>query len=70
MENSISQPQKNFLKNKSVKTINNYEYIIPIATIDSNDDILSRELMNTKDICILLDRSDEVALKISKETKK
>ena len=53
-----------------MKVINNYEYRIPIATIDSKDDILSRELMNTKDICILLDCSDEAALKISKKIKK
>lgn len=43
---------------------------MPITAIDSKDDILSRELMNIKDICILLNCSDEHALEISKEIKK
>ena len=52
------------------KIINKCNHRLPITTIDSKDDILARELMNTKDICILLNCSDEVALKISKKIKK
>jgi len=60
-----------FLKTqKCQKTINNCEHRMPITTIDSKDDILARELMNTKDICILLNCSDELAIDISKEIKK
>ena len=60
-----------FLKTKKCqKIINNCEHRFPITSIDSKDDILGRELMCTKDISILLDCDDEVALKISKEIKK
>ena len=56
-----------FLKTKECKKIiNKCPHRFPITSIDSKDDILSRELMNTKDICILLNCSDELALEISK----
>ena len=46
---------EDFLKTKKCQSIiNNCEHRFPITTIDSKDDILARELMNTKDICILL----------------
>jgi uncharacterized protein (UPF0216 family) len=61
---------EDFLKTKKCQSIiNNCEHRFPITTIDSKDDILARELMNTKDICILLNCSDEQALEISKEIK-
>lgn len=51
------------------KIINKCNHRLPITTIDSKDDILARELMNTKDICILLNCSDELAIKIGNEIK-
>ena len=45
---------------ESQKIINKRNNRSPITTIDSKDDILSRDLTNRKDICILLDCSDEV----------
>ena len=60
-----------FLKTKECKKIiNKCPHRFPITSIDSKDDILSRELMNTKDISILLNCSDELAIEISKEIKK
>ena len=60
-----------FLKTQTYqKMINNCERRMPITAIDSKDNILSRELMNIKDICILLNCSDEHALEITKEIKK
>ena len=60
-----------FLKTQKCKNIiNKCEHRFPITSIDSKDDILARELMNTKDICILLNCSDEVAIEIAKEIKK
>ena len=62
---------EDFLKTQECKNIiNKCEHRFPITSIDSKDDILARELMNTKDMCILLDCSDEVAIEISKEIKK
>ena len=55
-----------FLKTQEYKNIiNKCEHRFPITSIDSKDDILSRELMNTKDISILLNCSVELAIEIA-----
>lgn len=60
-----------FLKTQECKNIiNKCEHRFPITSIDSKDDILSRELMNTKDISILLNCSDELAIEIADKIKK
>lgn len=60
-----------FLKTQECQNIiNKCEHRFPITSIDSKDDILSRELMNTKDISILLNCSDELAIEIADKIKK
>ena len=62
---------EDFLKTQKCQNIiNKCEHRFPITSIDSKDDILSRELMNTKDISILLNCSDELAIEIADKIKK